>query len=66
MFMNMDGFKKEGWNWKYPFGLKGSKNEPAVHINYDEAVLFCEWNKKEFLQKKNGIWLLIKKHVLYP
>ena len=38
--------KKEGWNWKYPFGLRGDKNEPAVHINYDEAVMFCKWNKK--------------------
>ena len=38
--------KKKGWNWKYPFGLRANKNEPAVHINYDEAVIYCEWNNK--------------------
>ena len=47
--------QKKGWNWKYPFGLKGDKKEPAVHINYDEAVMFCKWKKKEFLQRKSGI-----------
>ena len=38
--------KKTGWNWKYPYGLKAEGTEPAVHINYDEAAMYCEWNKK--------------------
>ena len=38
--------KKTDWNWKYPYGLKAEGTEPAVHINYDEAAMYCEWNKK--------------------
>ena len=34
---------KPGWNWRTPYGVTGSPDEPAVHVTYDEAVAFCDW-----------------------
>ncbi len=38
--------KKNGWNWKRPYGLLALDNEPVVHINFNEAENYCKWNKK--------------------
>ena len=38
--------KKIGWTWKTPYGKKPNKNEPVVHINYDEATEYCKWKDK--------------------
>ena len=38
--------QKNGWNWKKPYGLAALDNEPVVHINFNEAVNYCKWNKK--------------------
>ena len=38
--------KKNGWNWKRPYGLSALDNEPVVHINFNEAENYCKWNKK--------------------
>jgi len=34
---------KSGWNWRAPYGVEGSPDEPAVHITYDEAAAYCQW-----------------------
>jgi len=34
---------KEGWNWRTPYGVQSSPEEPAVHITYDEAQAYCNW-----------------------
>ena len=46
-FVFADGWEqKAGWNWRNPFGTKANKDEPAVHITYDEAAKYCEWSGK--------------------
>ncbi len=35
--------RREGWNWRTPYGLESPKDEPAVHITYDEAAGYCQW-----------------------
>ena len=34
---------KPGWNWRTPYGVRSSPDEPAVHITYDEAEAYCTW-----------------------
>ncbi len=36
---------KPGWTWRTPFGggNTAADDEPAVHINFDEAQSFCRW-----------------------
>jgi len=36
---------KAGWNWRTPFGggKPAADDEPAVHVNFDEAQAFCRW-----------------------
>lgn len=34
--------KRQGWNWRAPFGKPGAPNEPAVHIKWAEAQAFCQ------------------------
>ena len=38
--------QKTGWNWRTPFGTPGRADEPAVHINFDEAKAYCRWAEK--------------------
>ncbi len=38
--------QKSGWGWRTPYGKPASDNEPAVHINYDEAHAYCRWAGK--------------------
>ena len=45
------GSKKDGMEKAIWFGSFG--NEPVVHINFNEAENYCQWNKKKF-HKKNG------------
>ena len=37
--------QKPGWTWRTPFGhgKTAADDEPAVHINFDEAQAFCRW-----------------------
>ena len=48
--------KKDGWNWKKPYGLKGELNEPAVHINFVEAQMFCKWKNKRLPTEEEWIY----------
>ena len=48
--------KKDGWNWKKPYGIKGELNEPAVHINFDEAQMFCKWKDKRLPSEEEWIY----------
>ncbi len=36
---------KPGWTWRTPFGPghTPATDEPAVHVNFDEAQAFCRW-----------------------
>jgi formylglycine-generating enzyme len=34
--------KRQGWNWRAPFGKPGALDEPAVHIKWAEAQAFCQ------------------------
>ena len=31
------------WNWRQPDGVLSDPEEPAVHITFDEAEIFCKW-----------------------
>lgn len=56
-FVFADGWEqKVGWNWRAPFGTKANKDEPAVHITYDEAAKYCEWSGKRL--PMNQEWTL--------
>ncbi|MFK7891548.1 MAG: formylglycine-generating enzyme family protein [Granulosicoccus sp.] len=33
--------RREGWNFRHPFGSKASPDEPAVHISWHEADNYC-------------------------
>lgn len=36
---------KPGWTWRRPFGgaADAADDEPAVHLDFDEAQAFCRW-----------------------
>jgi sulfatase modifying factor 1 len=38
--------QKPGWNWRTPYGVAASADEPAVHITFDEAQSYCVWRGK--------------------
>jgi formylglycine-generating enzyme len=38
--------QRKGWTWRSPYGKAGGPNEPAVHINFNEAQAFCQWAGK--------------------
>jgi formylglycine-generating enzyme len=38
--------QRKGWTWRAPFGTPAQPNEPAVHVTYDEAAMYCEWAGK--------------------
>ena len=48
--------KKKGWNWKKPYGIRGELNEPAVHINFDEAQMFCNWKNKRLPSEEEWVY----------
>lgn len=35
--------RKPGWTWRSPFGSPAADDEPAVHLDFDEARAFCRW-----------------------
>ena len=37
--------RKPGWTWRTPFGggKQAADDEPAVHLNFNEAQAFCRW-----------------------
>jgi formylglycine-generating enzyme len=37
---------RAGWNWRTPYGVSASSNEPAVHLTHDEATAYCAWAGK--------------------
>jgi formylglycine-generating enzyme required for sulfatase activity len=38
--------QQTGWTWRTPFGTAAQDDEPAVHINFDEAQAYCAWSGK--------------------
>jgi formylglycine-generating enzyme required for sulfatase activity len=34
---------KPGWTWARPFGVPAAEDEPAVHVDFNEAQAFCRW-----------------------
>jgi formylglycine-generating enzyme len=57
--------KKNGWNWRSPFGVPGQDNEPAVHLTFDEAQAVCkffgkrlpndkEWTSAAYLEQRDN------------
>jgi len=55
--------KKPGWNWKTPYGVSANEEEPAVHLNQNEAQTICrffgkrlptdhEWTSAAFLEQR--------------
>jgi len=40
--------KKPGWNWKTPYGVFANEEEPAVHLNQNEAEKICRFFGKRF------------------
>lgn len=55
--------KKPGWNWKTPYGVLANEQEPAVHLNQNEAEKICrffgkrlptddEWTSAAFLEQR--------------
>lgn len=38
--------KRDGWNWAKPYGQSAAPDEPAVHLNFDEAQAYCRWADK--------------------
>jgi formylglycine-generating enzyme len=38
--------QRKGWTWRTPFGTPAKPNEPAVHLQYDEAAAYCKWANK--------------------
>ena len=35
--------RKKGWTWLQPFGVPAKDQEPAVHLNFDEAQAICQF-----------------------
>ena len=35
--------RKPDWNWRQPYGITSNPQEPAIHITFGEAKIFCEW-----------------------
>ena len=33
--------RRQGWNYKTPYGTQAAPNEPAVHISWEEADRYC-------------------------
>ncbi len=57
--------QKKGWTWLQPFGVPAKDNEPAVHLNFDEAQAICqffgkrlpkdaEWTAAAFLEQRTS------------
>jgi formylglycine-generating enzyme required for sulfatase activity len=57
--------KKSGWNWKMPYGVNATDQEPAVHLNQREAESICrhfgkrlptdeEWTSAAYLEQRDN------------
>ncbi len=55
--------RKKDWTWLQPFGVPAKDQEPAVHLNFDEAQAICqffgkrlpkdqEWTSAAFLEQR--------------
>ncbi len=47
--------RKDGWNWRTPYGTKAKANEPAVHITFDEASAYCNWAGKRLPTEREWV-----------
>ena len=56
--------KKQGWNWRTPYGVPAQDHEPAVHLMFDEAQMICrffgkrlptdqEWTQAAYLEQRD-------------
>ena len=54
---------KPGWTWRLPFGVAARDDEPAVHLDFDEAQTICrhsgkrlptdaEWTSAAYLEQR--------------
>ena len=46
---------KPDWNWRAPYGEIGNRDEPAVHLTFQEAEQFCRWKGKRLPTKQEWI-----------
>ena len=52
---------ESGWvtkpdrNWRLPYGVPSDTQEPAVHITFDKAEIFCKWRGKRLLTRQEWI-----------
>lgn len=70
---------KPGWTWRTPYGVPAQDDEPAVHLNFDEAQSLCrqqgkrlptdaEWVKAAYLEQRDPSpagWIKGKRYT-YP
>lgn len=47
--------RKRGWTWKTPYGKPAVDDEPAVHITFDEAAVYCRWAGKRLPTDKEWV-----------
>lgn len=46
---------KPDWRWRQPCGIPSDPKEPAVHINFDEAKIFCKWRGKRLPTRQEWV-----------
>ena len=47
---------RPGWTWRAPFGRPAQGDEPAVHVDFDEAQAFCRWSGGRLPTDAEWVW----------